>query len=74
MKPSLTAAQIDMFIRDGFVRLEAGFPRAVAAQCRRLLWAQTGLDPRDPSSWTQPVIRLPGSDAEPFARAAGRSC
>ncbi|MCW5747428.1 MAG: phytanoyl-CoA dioxygenase family protein [Alphaproteobacteria bacterium] len=66
----MTAAQVDAFIRDGFVRLEAAFPRALAAQCRRLLWAQTGLDPRAPATWRQPVIRLPGSDAAALVRAA----
>ena len=70
VKPPLTPRQIEAFIRDGFVRVEAAFPRAVAVQCRRLLWAQTGLDPRNPATWQKPVIRLPGSDAAPFVRAA----
>jgi len=70
VKPPFTSRQVGTFIRDGFIRLEAAFPRAVAAQCRRLLWAQTGLDRRNPSTWQQPVIRLPGSDAAPFVRAA----
>jgi hypothetical protein len=29
-----------------------------------------GLSPEDPSGWTEAVIRLPGSDAHPFKRAA----
>ncbi|HJQ58726.1 MAG TPA: phytanoyl-CoA dioxygenase family protein [Vineibacter sp.] len=70
MKPSLTPTQIDTFVQDGFVRLEAAFPRALAARCRRLLWAETGLDQRAPATWRQPVIRLAHFDAEPFVRAA----
>src|SRR5262245_32864102 len=70
VRPPFTSRQIEAFIRDGFIRLEAAFPRTLAAQCRRLLWAETRLDPRDPSTWQQPVIRLPGSDAAPFTRAA----
>ena len=52
------------------MRLEAAFPRALAEECCRLLWAASGLDPDDPSRWTRPMIRLPFSDAEPFVRAA----
>lgn len=70
MSPPFTPQQVETFIRDGFIRLEAAFPRALAARCRRLLWAQTGVDPRNRATWRQPVIRLPGSDAAPFERAA----
>ena len=70
MRPPFTSRQIEAFIRDGFIRLEAAFPRTLAAQCRRLLWAETRLDPGDPATWQQPVVRLSGSDAAPFTRAA----
>src|SRR2546426_4509408 len=70
MAGAFAAEQVDQFIRDGFVRLEAAFPRALADECRGLLWIELGLDPRDPSTWQSPVIRLPGSDAAPFVEAA----
>ena len=70
MEGPFTVQQVYHFIRDGFVRLEMAFPRSLADEGRRLLWAETGLDPDDPSSWKRPVIRLPGSSAEPFVRAA----
>ena len=66
----LTAEDVERFIRDGFIRLEAAFPRSLADECRGLLWAALGLDPVDPSTWRRPVIRLPGSDAPPFVEAA----
>jgi hypothetical protein len=50
--------------------LESAFPRELASECRRLLWAATGLDERDPGSWTQPVIRLDGRRDLPFLAAA----
>jgi len=69
-EPSLARGQIDQLIRDGFVRLEEAFPRSLAEECLRLLRGQTGLDPANPATRQRPVIRLPGSDAEPFVRAA----
>ena len=69
----LAGEQIEQFIHRGFVLLEEAFSRAVADQCRDLLWAQTGLDPDDASTWTRPVLRLPGSDAPPFVRAGNTS-
>ena len=57
---ALSAAQIDAFITDGFVRIDNAFPRELADQGRAFLWTQTGCDPDDPTTWTRPVIRLPG--------------
>jgi hypothetical protein len=70
MSGPFTVEDVDRFIRDGFIRLEAAFPRPLADECRRLLWAELELDPADPSAWQRPVIRLPGSDAPPFVEAA----
>jgi phytanoyl-CoA dioxygenase PhyH len=58
--PSLSTAQIDQFITDGFVRIDNAFPRQLADEGRAFLWTQTGCDPDDPATWTSPVIRLPG--------------
>jgi len=57
---ALTAAQIDQFITDGFVRIDNAFPRELAEKAVDFLWKQTGCDPDDPSTWTKPVIRLGG--------------
>ncbi len=60
----------ERFIRDGFVRLDAAFPRGLADEGRALLWRDTGCDPDDPSTWTRSVIRL-GHYAQPvFQQAA----
>lgn len=68
--PSLTDAQIAQFIDDGFVRIEAAFPRALAQAGRDILWRDTGCDPDDRATWTKPVIRLGLYGQEPFAQAA----
>ncbi|GAA2892657.1 phytanoyl-CoA dioxygenase family protein [Pseudonocardia halophobica] len=70
----LSAAQVRAFVDDGFVRLEEAFPRALADECRTLLWEQvrteTGAAPDDPATWTVPVHRIGGRADPPFRRAA----
>jgi Phytanoyl-CoA dioxygenase (PhyH) len=68
-----SAAQVDEFVRDGAIKLPEAFPRQVADQCRSLLWAATGCDEHDPSTWTRPVIRIDYRDDPPFAAAATSS-
>ena len=68
--PALTAAQIDAFITDGFVRIDHAFSADLAAECRAILWADTGCDPNDPTTWTKPVIRLGNYSQPPFVAAA----
>jgi hypothetical protein len=66
----LTPQEVERFVADGFVCLPEAFPRTLAHECRAFLWRETDLDPDDPASWTQPVIRLSGYGSEPFRRAA----
>jgi hypothetical protein len=66
----MTDAQIQQFIREGFVKIDQAFPRELADQGRAILWRDTGCDPVDPATWTKPVIRLGMYGQEPFARAA----
>ncbi len=58
------------FIRDGFVRIDGAFPRALADKARSMLWRDTGCDPDDPETWTHPVIRLGMYHQPPFVEAA----
>jgi hypothetical protein len=58
------------FIRDGFVKLEGAFPRDIADHAREILWRDTGCDPRDPATWTKPVVRLGMYGDAPFVEAA----
>ena len=67
---ALSAAQVDAFITDGFVRLDQAFPRELADEGRAILWAATGCNPDDPATWTKPVIRLGGYSELPFREAA----
>lgn len=47
---------IDRFIAEGFVKVEATVPREVADAARELLWRRIGLSPDDPDGWRQPVV------------------
>lgn len=61
---------VEGFIRDGFVRVPEAFPRDVADEGRALLWEASGCSPDDPSTWTQPVVRLYDQGQTPFREAA----
>ena len=70
LEPTLSAAQVDSFIADGFVRIDDAFPRELADAGRAILWADTGCDPNDRTTWTKPVIRLGQYGQPPFVAAA----
>src|SRR3954468_20189049 len=66
----LTDDEVTRFVEDGFVKVEQAFPDEVAAECRAILWRDTGCDPDDPATWTRPVIRVDGHGEAPFRAAA----
>jgi hypothetical protein len=61
---------VQRFVEDGFIKLERALPQDVADACAQLLWAETGADPDDPSTWKQPVHWVGGMTQEPFVQAA----
>lgn len=67
---SLSTEQVERFVTDGFVKIESAFPADVGRRCVDELWAATGCSPDDPSTWTEPVVRLPGFGTPPFQEAA----
>jgi hypothetical protein len=66
---ALSDAQLEQFIQDGFVRIDRAFPPELAEEGRAILWHDTGCDPFDRKTWTQPVIRLGYYGQEPFREA-----
>jgi hypothetical protein len=65
----MDAEVVERFAEDGFVKLARAVPPDVVDGCVDLLWAKTGFDRNDPSSWTKPVVRVGGMIQEPFVRA-----
>jgi hypothetical protein len=66
----LTRQQIDAFITEGFIRLDRAFPRRLADEAREILWRDLGIDRTNPSTWTEPLVRLGQYGQRPFAEAA----
>lgn len=66
----LSNAQVEQFMRDGFLRLDQAFPRELAEQARAIMWRDIPFDPHAPATWTQPVVRLPFYTGGPFQKAA----
>ncbi|HVI03312.1 MAG TPA: phytanoyl-CoA dioxygenase family protein, partial [Enhygromyxa sp.] len=65
----LPADRRETFIEQGYLRIDDAFPRSVAAQAVEILARDiAGFD--DPSSWTEPVVRLGERTEEPFVAAA----
>lgn len=69
---ALSAAQIEQFVHDGFVRLDGAFPRELADACRRVLWLAAGCAEDTPSTWTRPVVRI-GEIPNPLFRDAANT-
>ena len=55
-------AELDRFIRDGYIHLEGAFPAKVAEACREEIWkileSEKGIVRTDSSSWTQERVGL----------------
>jgi hypothetical protein len=66
----LKGSQIDQFVHHGFLRVDDAFGRSIAEQAREILWKDIEGTPDDPSTWTQPVVRLGMYGQEPFLMAA----
>jgi hypothetical protein len=60
MATVLSDDEVETFVRDGFVRLPAAFDSELAARCVDVFWMMLGLDRDDPTTWTEPVTRIPG--------------
>jgi hypothetical protein len=68
----LTGAGIDAFLADGFVAVRGAVPADIAAQCRDQIWSELegrGVRRDDPSTWTDPVVRIDCPEGGPFAAA-----
>ena len=68
----LTGAEIGAFCANGFVAVRGAVPAAVAAHCRDQIWSELaarGVHRDDPSTWTDPVVRIDCPEGGPFAAA-----
>ncbi|MBB6421362.1 phytanoyl-CoA dioxygenase family protein [Streptomyces sp. AK010] len=63
---SLTDDEVEDFVKSGFVKIAGAFSKETADECRERLWRETGKDPEDPRTWTEPVVRIPPINDPPF--------
>lgn len=65
---TLTETQVMQFINDGFVKLEAAFPREQALAAQDFLWdrlAALGVHKEDPATWREPMVHIQEAYSEP---------
>jgi hypothetical protein len=46
-------------MRDGYLRIEVAFSREKAAEWTQDVWTRLGMDPDDPSTWTEEWTNMP---------------
>jgi hypothetical protein len=66
MSKILSKNEIEQFILDGFVRIDNAFSEEVVAAALDILWDDLLCDRSDPTTWTEPVIRLGMYTHPPF--------
>jgi hypothetical protein len=72
--PVLAAKEVESFIADGFVAIRGAVPGDVIAACQDVIWAELGRHAvtRDPTTWTDPVVRISCPEGGPFIGAGTR--
>lgn len=66
MSAILGEKEIEQFILDGFVRMDKAFSQETAGAVLDILWKGLPFDRSDPSTWTEPVVRLGMYSQQPF--------
>ncbi|GAA4318547.1 phytanoyl-CoA dioxygenase family protein [Compostibacter hankyongensis] len=69
MSDILSIKEIEHFIHSGFVRLDNSFSKEIADAALEILWNDLPCDRSNPSTWTEPVIRLGMYTNEPFVNS-----
>ncbi|MGW1739736.1 phytanoyl-CoA dioxygenase family protein [Nocardia sp. NPDC001965] len=66
----LDDVQVASFIDSGYVHIPDAFPRALAEECRAIIWRDLDAAPDDPSGWPVPAAFRPDYTDTPFVTAA----
>src|SRR5690554_6215468 len=62
----LSNKDIEQFILSGYVRIDHAFSQETANAALDILWNDLPYERSDPSTWTEPVIRLGMYTQQPF--------
>ena len=63
---TLTASDVDQFLRKGHVVLKDCFSRDLAEEWRAFAFKRLGYAPDDPTTWDQPRVHLPSMNRLPI--------
>jgi hypothetical protein len=66
MADTLSKSEIEHFILNGYVRIDNAFSKEIADTALDILWKDLPCDRSNPSTWTEPVIRLGMYTQQPF--------
>jgi hypothetical protein len=66
MSEFLSTIDIEQFVQNGFVRIDNAFPRKIADAVVDILWKDIPFERSDPSTWSEPVVRLGMYTQSPF--------
>lgn len=66
MSEILSKKEIEQFVLNGFVRIDNAFSQEIADTALNILWNDLPCDRSNPSTWTEPVIRLGMYTQQPF--------
>lgn len=69
MSEILSNQEIEQFIQQGFVRIDNAFSKELAEEVVDILWKDIPFDRSNPSTWTEPVIRLGMYSESPFIQS-----
>jgi len=66
MSEILSKKEIEQFVLNGFVRIDNAFSQEIADAVLDILWNDLPCNRSNPSTWTEPVIRLGMYTQQPF--------
>lgn len=66
MSEFLNTKEIEHFVHNGFVRIDNAFSQEIADNVLDILWNDLPCDRFEPSTWSEPVIRLGMYTQQPF--------
>lgn len=69
MSGILSKNEIEQFIHNGYIRIEHAFSPEIAAAAVDILWNDLPCERANPSTWTEPVIRLGMYTQQPFVES-----
>ncbi|KAJ7596680.1 hypothetical protein C8J56DRAFT_293624 [Mycena floridula] len=70
---SLTAEQVDQFLRDGYIVIKGAFTKEKAEAWTKTIWQRLGLDPDDKTTWDRERIHMPFHKRENVATFAPKA-